>query len=117
MSNTFEPGPIGEEAAKLLAAAGDWFHRTLGDPATARIATGAPECAWCPLCQLISVLRGDRPEITEKLAETQAAVAGLLRALADAAGAMNPHAAQHPNGSRVQKIDLGDERDDQSDGN
>jgi DNA-binding transcriptional LysR family regulator len=108
-NNTFEPGPIGEEAAKLLAAAQEWFHRTLGDPAATRIATGAPECAWCPVCQLISLLRGDRPEITEKLAETQTAVAGLLRALADAACAMNPHGAQQPTGSRVQKIDLGDD--------
>jgi hypothetical protein len=107
-----DPGPLGEEAAKLFAAAQDWFHRTLGDPATARIATGAPECAWCPLCQLVSVLRGDRPEITERFAETQVAVAGLLRALADAAGTMAAHGGQHPNGSRVQKIDLGaDDRD------
>jgi hypothetical protein len=102
-----EPGPIGEEAAKLLAAAQDWFHRTLGDPAAARIATGAPECAWCPLCQLISVLRGDRPEISEKLAETQAAVAGLLHALADGVGGFRPSA--HPNEGRVQKIDLDDD--------
>jgi hypothetical protein len=102
-----DPGPLGEEAAKLFAAAQDWFHRTLGDPATARIATGAPECAWCPLCQLVSVLRGDRPEITERLAETQAAVAGLLRALADAAGTTGAHGGQRSNGSRVQKIDLG----------
>jgi hypothetical protein len=102
-----DPGPIGEEAAKLLAAAQDWFHRTLGDPATARIATGSAECAWCPLCQLIGVLRGDRPEITEKFAETQAAVAGLLRALADAAGTVSPNGGHRSNGSRVQKIDLG----------
>jgi hypothetical protein len=105
MTNSYgEPGPLGEEAAKFFAAAQDWFHRTLGDPATARIATGAPECTWCPLCQLISVLRGDRPEIAEKLAETQAAVAGLLRALADATGGVRPSA--QPNGARVQRIDL-----------
>jgi hypothetical protein len=103
-----EPGPIGEEAAKLLAAAQDWFHRTLGDSSTARISTGSPECAWCPLCQLIGVLRGDRPEISERFAETQAAVAGLLRALADVAGS---HTGTH-HGSRVQKIDLdSDHRD------
>jgi hypothetical protein len=101
-----EPGSVGEEAAKLLTAAQEWFHRTLGDPATARIATGSAECAWCPLCQLISVLRGDRPEIGERLADTQAAVAGLLRSLADAASAVSSGGGARSDGPRVEKIDL-----------
>jgi hypothetical protein len=104
------PGPLGEEAAKLIAAAQEWFHRTLGDSTTSKIATGTAECSWCPVCQLIGALRGERPELTEKLADTQAAVAGLLRALADAANAgVHQHRAgepNHPNHGRVQKIDL-----------
>jgi hypothetical protein len=105
-----QPGPIGEEAAKLFAAAQDWFHSTFGDPATgARIATGAPECTWCPLCQLIAVLRGQRPEITEKWAETQVALAGLLRVLADAAGTMTTPPDGAAGASRVQRIDLDDD--------
>ena len=43
------------------------------DEASARSA----ECRWCPLCQLIAVLRGERPEVT-------AALADVLRATADA---------------------------------
>ena len=80
-----EPGPLAEEAARLVAAAQDWVHRVVGEPDTARIATGAPECCWCPVCQLIAMLRGDRPELVERLADAQTALAGVLRALADAA--------------------------------
>ncbi|HEY2041978.1 MAG TPA: hypothetical protein VGH11_04810 [Jatrophihabitans sp.] len=103
-----ETGTLGEEASKLMAAAQDWFHRTLGDPSTAKIATGTPECAWCPVCQMIGVLRGDRPELSERFAETQVAVAGLLRALAEAASAsVQQHSAHsHEGPTGVQKIDL-----------
>lgn len=79
-----EPGPLAEEAARLVGAAQDWLHRVVGDPDTARIATGAPECCWCPLCQLIAMLRGERPDLVERLADAQTALAGTLRALADA---------------------------------
>ena len=81
-----EPGPLSEEAVRLVGAAQDWWHRMVGDPATARIATGAPECCWCPLCQLIATLRGERPELLDRLAETQATLIATLRALAEAAG-------------------------------
>jgi len=80
-----EPGPLAEEAARLVGAAPDWLHRVVGEPDSPRIATGAPECCWCPVCQLIATLRGDRPELVERLAEAQTALAGVLRALADAA--------------------------------
>jgi hypothetical protein len=110
-----EPGPLGEEAAKLIEAAQDWFHRTLADPSTARIATGSAECAWCPVCQLISVLRGERPDLTERLNEVQTAVSGLLRSLAEAATSStaggSPAAGRSAPAeqSRVHKIDLGED--------
>lgn len=106
---TEQVGPLGEEAVKLLAAAQDWFHRNLGDPATARIATGSAECAWCPVCQLIGMLRGDRPGgvLPERMAEVQNALAGLLRALADATGGPSgAPGATAGRGTRVQRIDL-----------
>jgi hypothetical protein len=81
-----EPGPLAEEAARLVGAAQDWLHRVVGEPDTPRMATGAPECCWCPLCQLIATLRGERPDLVERLADGQAALAGTFRALADALG-------------------------------
>jgi hypothetical protein len=53
-------GSLGEEAARLLAAVQDWVRQTT---ASAPIATGAPECEWCPICQLIGLVRGDRGDL------------------------------------------------------
>jgi len=94
-------GTIGDEAAKLLDAVQDWARRNLGE--SSHIATGAPECQWCPLCQLIMVLRGDRPEISEKIADATASVVAALRSLLDAATTPGP--STQP---RVQRIDLSD---------
>jgi hypothetical protein len=103
-----EPGPLADEAAKLIGAAQEWLHRVAGNPESARIANDSPECCWCPLCQLIATVRGDRPEVTERLVEAQTALAGLLRALADtASGAARPSAE----GNRVHRIRLDDEAD------
>ena len=71
------------------------------------VATGAPECEWCPLCQLVAVLRGERPEATEKLRTAGTAVMGALRAVLDAAPVTTSPA--EPPASRVQRIDLGGE--------
>ncbi|MDT0261361.1 hypothetical protein [Jatrophihabitans lederbergiae] len=125
------PGPLADEAARLVGAAQDWWHRTTGgarpdgggrgspDNATGSpgIATGAAECCWCPVCQAIATVRGDRPDILERLAETQAAVTGLLRALADttAAGRASRPADQAqesgPRAPRVQEIILNSDTD------
>ncbi|HEY3630009.1 MAG TPA: hypothetical protein VGL21_03880 [Jatrophihabitantaceae bacterium] len=95
-------GTIGDEAAKLLDAVQDWARRNLGE--SSHIATGAPECQWCPLCQLIMVLRGDRPELTEKITDATASMVAALRTLLDAATS-HAQPAQQP---RVQRIDLSD---------
>jgi hypothetical protein len=91
--STPAPGPLGEEALRLVEAAREWAVRTF--PAVdAQSATGAPECSWCPLCRAVAVLRGDRPEVTERLAEVVTAVAGALAAVLDAAG--RPASASEP---------------------
>ena len=39
------------------------------------------ECAWCPICQLIAALRGERPDMTDKLAAAAAAVVDVVGSL------------------------------------
>lgn len=75
------PGPLGDEARRLVEAAREWAVRAVPD---AHVATGSPECCWCPLCRTVAVLRGDRPEVTEKLAEVVTAAASALAAVLDA---------------------------------
>jgi hypothetical protein len=105
-----ETGPLGEEAARLLGAAQDWLHRVVLDPATARVATGSPECCWCPLCQLIAAMRGNRPELTERLSEALTALTELQTALARLLrpAAEQPMPDQRP-ARTVHRIDLSDQ--------
>ncbi|HEX2902540.1 MAG TPA: hypothetical protein VHO01_03715 [Jatrophihabitans sp.] len=86
------PGPLADEWALLLAAAQQWLHRTVLDPSTARIATGDQACCWCPVCQLIGAVRGERPELIERWDEVQSAVAKLVRSAAETAASAAGHA-------------------------
>ena len=99
-------GSIGEEASKLLAAARDWAQHAFGPASEATGSTGATTCEWCPVCQFVAVLRGERPETTERIAVAGAAVLTVLRSLLDAVQQPPSPAAQPPTG-RVQPIDLG----------
>jgi hypothetical protein len=38
-------------------------------------------CGWCPLCAIVAVVRGDRPELVARLAEQLAQLVALLRAV------------------------------------
>jgi hypothetical protein len=92
--------PLADEAVRLMGAVQEWARQTF--PA-GRDGHGGPECEWCPLCQFMAVLRGERPEVTERVAEAGAAVATAFRALLDAAA---PGEAAKPATPRVQRIDL-----------
>ena len=101
--------PLLDEAARLAGAVQDWARKNLPEP------TGDPhtDCQWCPLCQFASVLRGERPEVNERLAEAGNAIVGVLRSLLEpgappGAHRQAPSRADAPDGSRVQHIDLGD---------
>ena len=75
-------GRATSDAGRLLAdAVHEWARARFGDPATAHIATGAAECAWCPICQLIAALRGDRPDVADKLAAAATAVVDVVGSL------------------------------------
>jgi len=41
----------------------------------------APNCGWCPLCAVVAVVRGERPELVARLAEQLAQIVALLRAV------------------------------------
>jgi hypothetical protein len=106
---------LAAEAARLLAQLQDWAQRSAGAPhAAAGAQHGSAECQWCPVCQFIAVLRGERPEVTERVTEAGVAVVTALRGLLDAVvGAAAPPdtgwAADDARAqARVQHIDLGD---------
>lgn len=67
---------VGEDAQRLLSAVQDWARRTLPPPES-----DASTCEWCPVCSFVAVLRGDRPDLTERVAEAGAAVVTAVRAL------------------------------------
>jgi hypothetical protein len=76
---TREPvGSVAEEAAKL-------FEALNGDSTAHEGHRLGPECQWCPLCQLYSLVRQARPETVEQLGAAVTGVLGSLRDLLDAA--------------------------------
>lgn len=72
-------GAPAEEARRLLDALGGWLSDRL-DTVDEHLATGSTECQICPVCQLIGVLRGDRPEVMARLSEAWLAFLGVLAA-------------------------------------
>jgi len=101
---------LGSEIAKVIAAVQEWARKALPESA---IGHGGPECQWCPICQFVNVLRGESPELGERVAEAGAAVTAAVRALGDAAVARTqrePGERPRP-GPRVQRIDLDDARE------
>ena len=118
-------GGVGEEAARLLEAVQDWARRTAGSSApdspgraedtdgaarpgsvghsawTERIGTDALECQLCPLCRLIAVIRGTRPEVVEHLADATSSLAAAIRDLL----AATQHERNGP--GAVERIDIG----------
>jgi hypothetical protein len=94
--------PLGEQAGQLLAVVQDWVRRNFE---VAGDAEHAAVCDWCPLCQFVAVLRGDRPEVTERVAAAGTAVTAALRAVLDAA-TEGPRDSGTDSGPRVHKIDL-----------
>ena len=76
-------GSVAEEAAKLFSALRrDDRHEHEGTQGQHRL---GPECQWCPLCQLMYLVRHSGPETVEQLASAASGVLGSLRSLLDAA--------------------------------
>jgi len=110
-------GSVGDEAAKLLGALSDWARDQGTDYAgsaagaagafahavqdvSEHIATGSKDCRYCPVCQVIHVVRHTSPEVRAHLS---VAASSLMHAAAGLVGT-------HPDGQRrstsVEKIDL-----------
>jgi hypothetical protein len=111
-------GTVGEEAAKLLGALSEWardqgtdYAGTAAGAASSfahavrdvneHIATDSAECRYCPVCQVIHVVRSTSPEVREHLS---LAASSLMNA---AAGLLATH-TPGPSPSSVEKIDLDD---------
>ena len=93
------PGTDWAEQARRLV---ETVCGTLGAPAAHddRAPDAGPgdagDCRWCPLCQLIAVLRGERPEVTAVLADVLRATADALHAFAAAPDGPPPAASPAP---------------------
>ena len=129
MSEPDDPGgrdPVGsvsEEALKLFGALSDWARdhgsdlgqglSGLADQAAASVrdvdehlATGAPECTYCPICRTVHAVRQTSPEVRAHLA---VAASSLLQAAAGILAAAAPAGARDRGG--VERIDLDDDMD------
>jgi len=106
-------GSVGEEAAKLLGALSGWARDQGSDYAGSagalahkvqdvneHIATGSEDCRYCPVCQVIHVVRQTSPEVRNHLS---VAASSLLQA---AAGLLATNPTSHTRSPSVEKIDL-----------
>jgi len=116
-------GSVTEEAAKLLHALQDWANESgseyAGAAATAaegaaaavhrvdeHIATGAAECSYCPVCRVISAVRGTSPEVRQHLTT---AATSLMHAAAGLLATQTPEPSKERADAGVEKIDLSDD--------
>lgn len=99
-------GSAAEEAAKLLGVLGEWA-RSLRDDLDEHVATGAPECTYCPICRTVHVLRDAGPDVRTHLAS---AASSLMQAAA-AVVASVANSGAPPRSATVQTIDLDSEDD------
>jgi hypothetical protein len=101
---TTPPGPLAEEAARLVEAIAQWARDATGGGAM-RGFGGSPECQLCPFCQVLALARRSQPETFGHLADASASLVAALRTV------VVEH--DHRSGGRasgVQHIDL-DERE------
>ena len=93
-------GPLAEEATRLIEALSEWARGRLG-PGAGSVGTSA-ECALCPFCQMLSLVRQAKPETFAHLLDASAALTAALRSVVDA------HPA-HPAHGGMERIDLDDD--------
>ena len=102
-------GSVSEEAGRLFTAFEAWVKDAAGGAGAAftaadgHVATGSAECQLCPVCRLIALLRGTRPEVFEHLVDATASMLAAMRAAIDA----HEHGWASRRSSPVEHIDIG----------
>jgi Family of unknown function (DUF5304) len=95
------PGPLAEEAARLVEAIGEWAKGAAGGVSMPSAGNGA-ECQICPFCQLLAVVRRTQPETFGHLADASASMVAALRTVVE----RHDHGSARKGG--VERIDLDD---------
>lgn len=95
------PGPLAEEAARLVEAIGEWARGAAGGATASMVGEGA-ECQVCPFCQLMALVRRTNPETFGHLADASASMIAAMRTVVESHG----HQAGRSTG--VERIDLDD---------
>ncbi|MCP2256715.1 hypothetical protein LX15_000398 [Streptoalloteichus tenebrarius] len=79
-------GRLAEELHALVDAVADraqpWLERLRAGGGAAHD-TGS--CGWCPVCQGLAVLRGERPEVASRITEQVAGLLATLRSVVEQA--------------------------------
>ena len=95
-----------EQARLLVTGLGQTLGSALreGDPAGAH----PDDCRFCPVCQVAAVVRGERPEVTDALADVLVTAAAALRTLSERASAppAQPEETPPPPAPPVQHIEI-----------
>jgi hypothetical protein len=101
-------GSVAEEAAKLFGAFSGWAKEhgdgfsTFADDLHEHLATGGPDCTWCPVCRTVTAIRDTSPEVRTHLTS---AASSLMLAISEMLATHLPE-RDDPG---VERIDLDDE--------
>ena len=108
MTHDERVGSAAEEAVKLLSAfaahaaeVASQVNHNVDD----HLATGAPECTYCPICRTVHIAREASPEVRAHLAT---AAASLMQAAASVLSAAAHSGPARPEPGGVERIDLDD---------
>jgi hypothetical protein len=96
-------GTLAEEAAKLAEVLSKSWNDLSGSGFVHSLLSGvgdSAECNVCPVCQLLRVAKGTRPEVFEHLAAASTSLIAALRAALESSQA-SWTAGTHPTSERI----------------
>ena len=100
MSAPHSHGPLAEEAAKLAEALAGWVSSSGFAAPLINGAGQSPECSACPVCQLLRLARGGKPEVFAHLADASGSLLAALRAAVESSSAAAA-AGERPPSERI----------------